>query len=118
MSEARQTEILEKAFNSDNDRIKIDVADTVAIGIEQAGWTSERFTEASAPDTQVVKSDAGKVAMLLVEDAEDVTLKDGTTDLWDAVNNDSVDWSRCPLTAETNITLHFAGNTSAWIVYK
>ncbi len=118
MSEARQTEILEKAFNSDNDRIKIDVADTVSIGIEQAGWISKKITDSDGGGVHEVKASAGKVAMLLVEGAEDVTLRDDDDPLWAAVNNDSVDWSRVPLTAETSIKLHFASQATAWIVYK
>ena len=87
------------------------------LDVEQTGWTSKKVTESGAGSTHTVKATGGKIAMLLVEGAQNVTLKDDTTDLWAAVNNTSVDWSRCPLVAETSIKLTFGGATSAWIVY-
>ncbi len=138
MSLPRLTEILEKIFDSTNDRLAVDVEKSVALDItdkearrlgeikkivdsvevEQAGWISKKITDSDGGGVHTVKDSAGKVAMLLVEGAQDVTLRDDDTAIWAAVNNDSVDWSRCPLTAETSIKLLFGGETSAWIVYK
>ena len=97
MSEVRQTELLE--------------------GIYGSGWTSEKVTAGSA-ETKTVKATAGRVAMLYVTSAVDVTLKDNTTDKWEAVNDTTQDWSACPIQCNTSIQLAFGGAADAWIVYK
>lgn len=97
MSIPRQTEILE---------------DNV-----QEGWTSEKIT-ATGSETKTVKSSPGKVAMIYVADAEDVTLKDDDTAKWEAINNTSQDFSNCPIQCDTSIKLTFGGAADAWIIYK
>lgn len=97
MSIPRQTEIMEENI--------------------AGGWTSEKIT-ATGAETKTVKSTAGKVAMLNVVDAEDVTLKDNDTAVWEVVNNATVDWSNCPIQCDTSIKLTFGGAADAWIVYK
>ena len=97
MSEARQTELLEGVYGS--------------------GWKSEKITAAGA-ETKTVKATAGKVAMLYVTSAQDVTLKDNTVEKWGAVNNTTVDWSACPIQCSTSIKLTFGAAADAWIVYK
>ena len=97
MSDARRTEILENNI--------------------QQGWTAELIT-ASGAGTETVKATAGKVAMLKVNGAYDVTLKDNATAKWAVVNNTTQDWSNCPIQCDTSIKLTFSGAGSAWIVYK
>ena len=97
MSEVRQTELLE--------------------GIYGSGWTSEKVTAGGA-ETKTVKATAGRVAMLYVTSAVDVTLKDNTTEKWGVVNNTTVDWSNSPIQCNTSIKLTFGAAADAWIVYK
>ena len=97
MSQARQTQILESEI--------------------VAGWASKLITAAGA-ETKAVKATGGKVAVLLVNGAYDVTIKDGETAKWAAVNNTTLDLSRCPLQLGTSINLTFSGAGSAWIIYK
>lgn len=96
MSIARQTQILENAHS---------------------GWISELIT-ASGAETKTVLADAGMVALIKVNGAYDVTLKDDTTAKWAAVNNTSLDVSACPIACNTSIKLTFGGAGSAWVVYK
>jgi hypothetical protein len=97
MSDARRTEILEK-------------------NIEQ-GWTCTKIT-ASGAEVKTVKATPGKVAMILVTSAVNVTPKDHETAKWEVVNNTTLDWSASPVTFNTSIKLDFAGAASAWIIYK
>ncbi len=97
MSESRQTQILEGQYGT--------------------GWKSGKITAAGA-ETKTVKATAGKVAMLFVTSAQNVTLKDDTTEMWGAVNNTTVDWSGCPIQCNTSIKLTFGAAADAWIIYK
>ena len=82
-----------------------------------SGWKSEKI-EGSGAETKTVKTSAGIVAMLYVTSAQNVTLKDDTTEMWGAVNNTTVDWSGCPIQCNTSIKLTFGAAADAWIVYK
>ncbi len=97
MSEKRQTQILEDQYGT--------------------GWKSEKIT-ATGAETKTVKATAGKVAMLFVTSAQNVTLKDATTEMWGAVNNTTFDWSGCPIQCNTSIKLTFGAAADAWIIYK
>jgi hypothetical protein len=81
------------------------------------GWMSELIT-ADGAETKAVKATAGKVALLKVNGAYDVTIKDGATAKWAAVNNASLDVSACPIQCDTSINLTFGGAGSAWIIYR
>lgn len=99
MSEARNTEILEKYIAT--------------------GWTATKATATGAEDI-TIKSSEGKLGRILVlTDVITVTPKDDATDLWDAVIDDAeFDTSHTPIDFATSLVLTFSGAGSAWVLYK
>lgn len=99
MSEARQTQILEKEL--------VD------------GWTAKLIT-ATGTETKTVKATAGKVARIRVVDgAITVTPTDGTNAAWGALTNAAeLDLGGTPMQFTTSIKLAFSAAGSAWILYK
>lgn len=90
---------------------------TEIIENSNSGWDSVLITAAGAA-TEIVLNAPGKVALLKVNGAYDVTLKDDSSAKWAAVNNSTLDVSGCPIFCNASIKLTFGGAGSAWIVYK
>ena len=99
MSQARQTEIMERELTT--------------------GWTAAKIT-ATKQEVKTVKATPGKVARILVLDAViEVTPTDGSSAVWDALTNAAeFNLVGTPMQFSTSIKLSFSAAGSAWILYK